>query len=606
VKLSDYLVQYLVDLNVKHVFLVIGGACAILVDAIGKNKNLKYVCTQHEQSAAMAVDAYSRMTQNFGVAVVTSGPGATNLITGICCAYFDSIPCLFIGGQVNIWETKGDKKIRQLGFQETDIIDMVKPITKFAVLVKAPEKIKYYLEKAVYLAKSGRPGPVWLDIPMNVQQAEIDPDTLVGFDPSELGEKPADVAQETIFKILAELKKAKRPVVIAGSGIKLGKAQIDFLEFIKKFRAPVISTWSGVDILPYDHELYIGQFGVYGNRAANFTVQNADLVLSLGSRLDTRQTGGQPKTFARAAKKIVVDIDRGELEKDWVVADLPVCANVKDVLTKLNDSQNETLEFPDWLVKAKEWKQRYPAVLPEFYDQKGSVNSYVFAKTLSEKLQPGAVVVADQGGNLTWTIQAFQVKNGQQLFSAFGNSPMGYALPAAIGAAFARPGEAIICIDGDGGFQMNIQELQTVKYYNLPIKIFILNNHSYGIIKQFQEIYFEGRYTATTPETGYSVPDFIKISEAYGIPTMTISNHQELLGKLDQILEAEGPILCDVILDENQKLIPKLVSVRNTEGRYISRPIEDLSPPLSREELKANMIVKMLDEEKSEKPTEIN
>ncbi|OGN05659.1 MAG: hypothetical protein A2831_00555 [Candidatus Yanofskybacteria bacterium RIFCSPHIGHO2_01_FULL_44_17] len=607
-KLTDYLAQYLVDRGVKDVFLITGGACAHIVDSLGKNKKISYVCMQHEQAAAMAAEAYSRVTQNIGVAVATSGPGATNLITGVCCGYFDSIPMLLITGQVNLWETKGERKIRQLGFQETDIIEIVKPITKFAAIIKDPEQIKYYLDKAFYLAKSGRPGPVWLDIPMNVQHAEIDPKKLKGFQPSELKEPVKTISSATIKKVISAIGKATRPVIIAGAGIKLGKAKKEFATFIKKLGAPVVSTWSGIDILPHNHPLYIGQFGVYGNRAANFTVQNSDLLISLGSRLDTRQTGGQPKTFAREAFKITVDIDKAELDKQWVVADIPVHADVKDFLSEINSSLvSKKIQYnKDWLKRCHAWKQKYPTVLPEYHEQKGSVNSYVFVKALSEKLPSKAIVVADQGGNLTWTIQAFGIKRGQQLFSAFGNSPMGYSLPASIGAAFANRKCPIICLDGDGGFQLNIQELQTIKHNKLPIKIFIMNNRSYGIIKQFQEVYFGARYEATAKETGYSAPNFLKIAKAYGIKTETIRNHGELAAKIKKVLNATGPVVCDVILDESQKLIPKLVAVKTPDGRYISKPIEDMIPLLPREEFHANMVVAPLDDDGKKKSSEIN
>lgn len=605
-KLSDYLAQYLADLNVKHVFLVIGGACAHIVDSIGRNPDLKYICMQHEQAAAMAVDAYSRMTKNFGVATVTSGPGATNLITGVCCAYFDSIPCLFISGQVNEWETKGTRAVRQMGFQDTDIVSIVKTITKYAVMVTDPQEVKYHLDKAVYLAKSGRPGPVWLDIPLNVQHAEINPDALKRFDPKELGGAKQLVSEAVIAQILTSIKSAQRPVVIAGGGIKLGSAKQEFLNFIEKLQAPVVSTWSGIDILPYDHPLYIGQFGVYGNRAANFTVQNSDLLISLGSRLDTRQTGGQPQTFARAAKKIIVDIDQAELNKNWVKADLLINADVKDFFAAVNPKLSSG-DYESWLNKCGGWKSKYPAVQPEFYQQKNSVNSYVFIKALSDKTPEGSVIITDQGGNLTWTVQAWQVKENQELFSDFGNSSMGYALPASIGSSLARPGQDIICIDGDGGFQMNIQELQTVKHYNLPIKMFILNNHSYGIIKQFQEVYFEGRYVATTEDSGYSSPDFIKVAQGYGIETETIANHDELSSKLDKILKTPGPVLVDVHLADDQKLIPKLVAVKSPDGqRYISKPLEDMVPLLPREEFLANMIIRPLADDEQDKPGEVN
>lgn len=610
-KLTDYLAQYLVEQGVKKVFLITGGACAHIVDSLGKNPNIEYVCMQHEQAAAMAADAYARVTKNIGVAVATSGPGATNLITGVCCSYFDSIPTLMITGQVNLWEIRGERNIRQLGFQETDIIKIVRPITKLAETIKDPNDIRYYLEKALYTAKSGRPGPVWLDIPMNVQHAEINPGKLKGFNPDEL--EPPKGTRATpagsIVNTISQIRISKRPVIIAGAGIKLGQAEKEFLRFAEKLKMPIVSTWSGIDILPYDHSLYIGQFGVYGNRAANFAVQNADLILSLGSRLDTRQTGGSPKTFAREAVKIVVDIDEGELNKAWVVADIPINANVKDFLTELNLIIDTSIAFPDfsdWHSTCSRWKEKYPAVLPEYKDQKGSVNSYVFIEALSDKLPSNSIIIPDQGGNLTWTIQAFKIKKGHRLFSAFGNSPMGYAMPAAIGAAFADPAANIICIDGDGGFQMNIQDLQTIKHYNLPIKMFILNNNSYGIIKQFQEVYFEGRYEATVEKTGYSAPDFVKVARAYGISTETILNHSEIDDKLNCVLAAKEAVLCIVRLNESQKLIPKLVAIK-TERGYISKPLEDMIPLLPRDEFRENMIVKPLEDNDSDKKSsEIN
>ena len=608
-KLTDYLANFISGLGVKHPFLIIGGASAHIVDSFGKHSNIDYISMQHEQSASMAADAYARITGKIGVASATSGPGATNLITGVCCSYFDSIPTLMISGQVNVWETKGKKKIRQAGFQETDIIDIVRPITKYSVMITDPEKIRYELEKCVYLATHGRPGPVWIDIPLNVQHAEIDPEKLKNYNPKEETDDNTEISQAIINQVLSVIKSAKRPVIIAGNGIKLSRSKDEFFKFVEKLGMPVVSTWSGIDIMPYEHKLYAGQFGVYGRRGANFTVQNSDLLISLGSRLDTRQTGGQPKTFAREAKKIVVEIDKSELFKDWVEADIPVHADVKDFLKTMNESLKnfDSPNYSEWLFRCKEWKFRYPAVLPEWYEQKDSVNSYVFIKSLSDRLKEGDIIVADQGGNLTWTIQAWEIKKDQELFSAFGNSPMGYALPAAIGAAFARPGQDIYCIDGDGGFQLNIQELQTVVHHNLPIKIFVLNNHSYGIIKQFQEIYFGGRYEGTIPEKGYSMPDFVKVAEAYGIPTVTIANHDELPDKLDKILAMKGPVLIDVLLSDTQKLIPKLVAVRSDAGqRYISKPIEDMVPLLSREEFYANMIVKPLEEGDKDKSSEIN
>lgn len=606
-KLTDYLAQYLVEHGVEKVFLVTGGACAHIVDSLGQNKRISYVCMQHEQAAAMAADAYARVTQNIGVAVATSGPGATNLITGVCCSYFDSIPTLMITGQVNIWESKGQTGVRQIGFQETDIIDIVRPITKFAAFVTEPNKIKYYLDKAIYIAKSGRQGPVWLDIPMNVQQSEIDPNKLEHFDYEELrNEKPEAPTDSLMVDVVNQLGKSSRPVIIAGSGIKLGQAEIQFRELLERFKAPVVSTWSGIDILPHDHPLYIGQYGVCGSRAANFAVQNSDFLLVLGSRLDTRQVGGDPKTFAREAFKVIVDIDQSELNKRRVIPDISIHAHVKDFLIELNYQLKISWHFyfSDWLSKCSKWKEQYPVTLSEYHDQKESVNAYVFTEALSEHLPSNSIIIPDEGGNLTWAIQGFKIKAGHQMFSAFGNSPMGYALPAAIGAAFAEPKANIICLDGDGGFQMNIQDLQTVKHYNLPIKIFILNNNCYGIIKQFQDTYFDFRHEATDEATGYTAPDFVKIARAYGIATETISTHGEINRKLKKIIAAKGPVLCNVVLDKSQKIMPRLAPIKTSDGKFVAKPIEDLTPLLPRKEFRENMIVTPLKEDGDKEPSE--
>lgn len=615
-KLTDYVAQYLVDRGVKKVFLLTGGACAHIVDSLGKNPGIEYVCMQHEQAAAMAADAYSRVTKNIGVAVATSGPGATNLITGVCCSYFDSIPTLMITGQVNLWETKGDKKTRQIGFQETDIINIIRSITKFSVLVKDPNKIRYYLDKAIYIAKSGRPGPVWLDIHMNVQHAEINPKELEIFSPLEVFDPVKSATRKlaldtSIVSIIGRIRFSKRPIIIAGAGIKLGRAESEFLKLIDKLRIPIVSSWSGIDIIPYDHPLYIGQIGVYGSRAANFAIQNSDLLLSLGSRLDTRQTGGQPKTFAREAVKIVVDIDESELNKEWVAADVPINADVKDFLTELNSvlatGTAHCPDLTDWLSLCHKWKEKYPAVLPEYKDQQGSVNPYIFIEKLSEKLPTNSTITIDNGGISVWSIQSLRLKKGQRVITAFGHAPMGYALPAAIGAAFAEPTSNIICIIGDGGLQLAIQELQTIKNYKLPIKILILNNNSYGIIKQFQEVYFEGRYEATVKKTGYTAPNFIKIARAYGINAERITSHAQIDKKLNKILSAKGPVICEVRLDEAQKLIPKLIAIRTPDGKYISKPIEDMAPLLPRDEFKANMIIAPLsDENEKDESNEAN
>lgn len=589
-KLSDYLVEFLAKKGVRHVFQIIGGASVHMVNSLAERNDIDYICVQHEQAGAMAAEAYSRMTKNLGVAMATSGPGMTNLITGIACAYFDSTPVMYITGQVNTFESKQGRKVRQVGFQETDITDIVAPLTKYAVRVTNPKDIRFELEKAFYLAKSGRPGPVLIDIPMDVQRAEIDPNELDGFQPKE---EKSDVdslveVKEKVTKAVALLTKAKRPVVIAGGGIRYADQTEAFMHLIEALGFPVVATWSGIDVVSHDHPLYAGQIGVYGNRGANFTVQNSDCILALGTRLDTRITGGKPETFGRAAKKIVVDIDRAELYKNrGLTPDIGICANVQDVLPVfLGIAKRARMpDVADWKKRTQEWKKKYPSVLPEWRARKTNVDPYVFVETLSNLLDLRATVITDCGANLTWTIQAFHVRPGQRLFSAMGNSPMGYSLAASIGSSIALGKKQIICLIGDGGFQINIQELETMAHYRLPIKVFILNNHSYGIIKQFQDTYFDSRYEATTPKTGYGVPDFVKIAKAYGLATETIRNHREMQKKIRAVLEKKSPVICDVILPDDAKIIPKLA---------FGKPIEELSPELPRKEFLTNMLIPTL------------
>lgn len=615
-KLSDYIIHFLADRGVKKIFVVTGGACAHIVDSIGqvsKIRDIDYVCVQHEQAGAMAAEAYSRTTGVPGVAVATSGPGAVNLISGICCAYFDSIPALFLCGQVNISELKGESGVRQIGFQETDIVGMVQSITKYAHLVTEPEKIRYHLEKAFFEAEHGRPGPVLLDIPMNVQHSDVNPETLEGFIPPDAAvTTPHDTLTAQIREVITLLQQAERPVIIAGGGIKFAKAKKEFREVVEMLSVPVATSWSALDLIGHDDPLCIGQYGVYGNRGTNFCVQNADVIIAIGSRLDTRQTGGQGQTFARGAKKVIVDIDANELFKERhiptrVKPDVAIHADAKDFLIALRAALPgvQLQSFALWKAHCQEWIKKYPAVLPEWHQHQGSVNAYAFVKTLAEELAETDIIIPDEGGNLVWTMQAFEVKDGQQLFSAFAHSPMGYALPAAIGAAFGTDKQKrIICIDGDGGFQLNIQELQTIRNYDLPIKMFILNNRGMAIMKQFQEVYFEGRYEASG--RGYSWPNFARVAEAYGIPALTVYNHDDMRAKIQNALHMNGPVLCDVMVDPAQKLIPKLIADRDAEGRYISKPLEDMAPFLPREEFYANMLIEPLEGRGEKKSSEIN
>lgn len=595
-KCSDYIAEFLARAGVRDVFLVTGGAIAHVVDSVGerarKKGDIAYQCVVHEQAAAMAVETYSRLTKKIGVAMATSGPGATNLITGVCGCWFDSIPGLFITGQVNLSETTSaaESSPRQVGFQETDIVSIMKPIVKFARRVENARDIRRILEEAIKTAFVGRPGPVLIDIPVNIQTADVDPTKLPRFTGSILGGKEESAAQlaKKVKQMNSLLKKAKRPLIVLGGGIRIADAQKAALSLIARINAPTAVSWSGFDLLPYAHALNVGHIGVYGSRSANFAVQNTDLVIAIGSRLDTRQTGGNLGSFARGAKRVMVDIDHNEIEKGRGLSiDIGINADAGKFLETFRMVAKKEIypRWADWHRRVREWKAKYRD--PEdLGDKKASpMNAYPFLRKLSDALPSGEVIVANEGGNLVWTMQSFRIKKDQRLISTFGNSPMGYSFPAAIGAAFARKGKRIICIDGDGGFQPNLQELQTVRYYDLPIKIFIMNNESMGIIKQFQDQYFGSRYHASSPEHGYLAPDFVRIAEAFGIPALRIRSLAKADSVIKKALAMKGPVLVDVRINPKQRLSPKL---------EFGRPLEDMSPYLNRRELEEAMIVPIL------------
>ncbi len=592
---ADYILKFLISKNVNNVFLITGGAISFVVDAFSRNKKIKYTCVAHEQAAAMMADAYSRVDKGFGATMVTSGPGAQNLITGIACSWFDSVPVIHISGQVNSFElssaNKTTKKVRQVGFQETDIVSIVKPITKFAYQLKKPNEIKYILEKAFYLSNQGRPGPVLIDIPMDFQRVKINPNKIKSFKAPK--KKINHQIVSNVYRVKALLNKSKRPILILGGGVRMSKSVNQLEKFLKNIDLPIVTTWSGLDTMDYRDKKYIGCIGVYGSRAANFAVQNSDLVLNFGSRLDTRITGGKPETFARSAKIVSIDIDIHELNKKRGL----------DIYLKINEDLNNFLSTfnskfkgfkfsasSHWKSICQEWKLKYPNVQSSYCDQRNYVNPYCFIDRLSSKLNKRDIVLTDDGGHLTWTIQAFKVKKGQRVLSAFGNSPMGYAFPAALGASLANKKKRIICIDGDGSIQINIQELQTMVANNLPIKLFIINNDGYGIIKQFQELYLNKRYEASISSKGVTNPNFKKISNAYGINYSEIKNNKQIDKILNKILNSKKPEFVNVIIDPNQKIIPKL---------QFGKPIEDLSPLLPRLEFKKNMIIPTLKENSS-------
>lgn len=597
-KLSDYIFSFIAGLGVKEVFAVCGGAAMHLVDSLGTNEDLEYIATHHEQAAAMAAEGYARISGRPGVALVTSGPGGTNAITGVCGAWIDSIPTIFISGQVTSDTLSGGTGLRQFGIQEIDITRLVKPITKYSVTITDPTMIKYHLEKAAYLATTGRPGPVWLDIPLDIQSKLINTDELISFNPEEVKQH----SQHGLLKIQVSeciklLQKAKRPVIICGYGIRLAGAEKEYYQLVERLKIPVISSWTTSDLIPTSHEFYIGRSGIMGDRAGNFTVQNSDLLLIIGSRMSVPQAGYNYKTFARETKKIIVDIDEAELKKPSIKIDIPVHADAKEFIVELLQQLNGKkifLKNNEWLQRCQDWKLKYPVVLPEYKEYREAVNSFYFIDVLSEKLGNDAVVVTDMGTSFTCTMQTFMTKAGQRLFTSSGHASMGFGLPGAIGACFASGKRKTICISGDGGLQMNIQELQTIVHYKLPLILFVLNNGGYLTIKLMQQNHF-GRYVGSDKNSGLSCPDIIKVATAYGLKTGRIANNDELHDKIDYILAEPGPFVCEIIMREDQPLIPRVSSLKKPDGTIVSKPLEDMYPFLSREEFFENMIVKPIE-----------
>ncbi len=587
-KLSDYVAKYLADQGIGHVFAISGGASLHLIHSIEDTPGIDFICPAHEQAGAMAADAYARVTRGLGVAVATSGPGATNMITGICCAYYDSVPVIYITGQVSTFRSKRDTGVRQVGFQETDIVDICKPITKYAVQVSDALKIKYELEKACYLAKSGRPGPVLLDIPDNLQREEIDPSTLESFVPPEEKQSTRDLGAD-IDRCVELIKSANRPVIILGWGVRLAGADEEAIKMAKLLGFPVAPTWAVADILPADDPLLIGTFGTHGIRHANFAVQNADMILAIGTRLDTKATGSPANTFARGAKKIVVDVDPNELNKFGrfgLGIDIPINADAKKFIKLVNQriGTNNTRDVSDWLNKISDWKRRYP-ICPQKYYKEEDVNPYVFVKTLSKVAEEGESIFVDTGCTLAWMMQAFDFKKGQRLYHDWNNTAMGWALPASIGASFALKGKRVVCVTGDGSLQMNIQELATVIRHQLPIKIILIDNKGYSMIQQTQDQWLDAKYLASSIEGGLAFPDFAKVAEAYGFKIVTISKNKDLDAGLKETMDFDGPVFCTVKIDSEHRVIPQV---------KFGRPNEDTEPLLDRDEFIENMIVSPL------------
>ncbi len=602
IKLSDYVMNFVAAQGVTDVFMLPGGGCMHLVESLGSHPKLKYVCNLHEQASAIAADAYAQYHNRLGVALVTTGPGGTNAITGVAGSWLDSIPVLVLSGQVKRADLCEGKGVRQMGFQEIPIVKLVQPVTKYAAVIMEPESIRYHLEKAVFLAKAGRPGPVWIDIPLDVQAAMIDESGLKGFDPASEGLAKKPVAPDLdlqVKRILQLLGKAKRPVVLAGNGIRLANGLELFERAVRALGIPVLLTWKAIDFLSDDDPLYVGRPGAIGQRGANFALQNADFVLSIGARLDHGQTGYSHVNFARGAVKVMVDVDGSEINKMEMLLAERVVTDARDFLNELLvQSTRSPVSAPaTWVARCKDLQRQYPLITQDNWGRTDAVDLYVLVDVLSELMTSQDLLIPGSSGQCSeLTMQAFKVKRGQRIFNTEGLGPMGFGLPAAIGGCVASGGRKTICLDGDGGVQMNIQELETLHRLQLPVKLFILNNQGYGSIRISQKNYFKGHYVASDTSSGLTLPDLCKVATAYGLPTCRLTGNEGIRDLVREILAAPGPFVCDVVVPKDQPTSPKLSSFQKKDGSMGSKPLEDLWPFLDREEFRKNMIIPPLEE----------
>lgn len=599
IRVADYIADFLHNtLGIKDVFLVTGGGAMFLNDGIAKHKELNGIFNHHEQASAMAAVAYAKYKNSYAVAMTTSGCGATNAITGLLDAWQDNTPVIFLSGQVKRKETLHNSplSLRQLGVQEANIIPIVSSITNYSVMVNSPEEIAYHLEKAAYLAKNGRPGPVWIDVPQDVQGATIDSSALRHFDPSEIKNNFKTVADlSELNTVLDLISKAKRPIVIAGNGIRLGDAMDELKKFANAFQIPVTTSYLGIDLIASDDPLYVGRLGIKGDRAGNFAVQNADLVIALGTRLAVALTGFEYALFAREAKLVVVDIDPVEHQKNTVKIDYFINSDVKNFLHEVNTQNAPACDRNEWVGKCQYWRDNWPVTLKE-YEKNPKINMYTFIDHVNKFLGFETAVVADAGSAYYVTAQALKIKDQQRYITSGAQADMGFTLPASIGVSIAKEKGDVVAITGEGSFQMNLQELQTIVQNKLPIKLFIWNNNGYLSIRTTQKKFFEGRIMGTEEATGISFPEAEKIAFAYGIPFFLATEVDELDKILEQVFAIPGPVLCEIICPEDQEVIPTVSSAKRADGTMVSKPIEDMYPFLDRDEFAQQMIIKPIDE----------
>lgn len=619
VKVSTYVSEFLVSHGITHAFTVTGGGAMHLNDSLGHQAGLTCVYNHHEQACAIAAESYARIHNKIAALCVTTGPGGTNAMTGVVGGYLDSIPMLVLSGQVRYDTTARSTglKLRAMGDQEFDITKSAAAMTKYCEMVTDPMRIRYCLEKAFYVAKEGRPGPCWLDIPLDVQAAFIDPETLLGFDPAaETVSLTPHITPAQVEEVLTRIRTAKRPVFYAGNGIRLSGGYEAFRQVVQRLGIPVVTGWDSIDAIEDENPLYTGRGGIMGDRAGNFAVQNADLVFSVGNRLSIRQVGYNWKTWAREAYVIMNDVDGEELKKPTLHVDLPIWGDAKELLEQMEQRLDEmkqdgtiagdTLyEGAKWLARCTQWKQDYPVVLQKHYEDQNHTNVYAFIRELSSRLAPGQITVVGNGSACVVGSHAYVIKKNQRFIINSAIASMGYDLPAAIGAAVAQYGDQalygrargknlqdIILVTGDGSIQMNIQELQTIIHHKMPIKIFVINNEGYHSIRQTQTNLFEQHFVGIGPQSGdLSFPDLSRLAPAYGYPYFSCDGNDRLAEVLNQVLAADGPVLCEIFVSTEQNFEPKSATKRLEDGTLFSPPLEDLGPFLDREEFYGNMII---------------
>lgn len=585
IKLSDYVFRFLEEKGINQAFMLPGGGAMHLDDSIGKSK-IEYVCFLHEQGAAIAAEAYAQHTNTPGLVLVTSGPGATNAITGVTAGWIDSTPMIIISGQSKRSDLVGDKGVRQIGSQEVQIVPMVTPITKYAVQVLEPTRIRYHLEKAYHEATTGRPGPVWLDIPLDVQAVMLDENALEGYMPQDRGEKSVD---NELGEILSLLEEAKKPLVLAGNGIKLAGGTELLYKLLDRTRIPVQTTWKTIDMFGENEALYAGHPGIMGDRGANLILQEADLILSIGCRLDTSVTAFNDKNFGKNAKKVIVDIDENEIKRMEVDKEVTVACDAKvflqQLLAQLEERQDTLLTadrksiWEQWAGYCREKRKKYPIITKEHGEAEGYVSAYYFIGKLCEQLREDDVIVPESsGGAGEITYQAFRLKRGQKMKNAAGLGSMGFGLPYAIGSCIANNGRRTILINGDGAFQLNIQELETLHRLKLPVKMFIWSNEGYASIRSMQRNNFDGHYVASDRGSGLTMPDICSVAAAYGFRTLCIHNNAELDAHLAEIMENDEPLLCELKVLPEETVSPRVKAIVGENGKMMSGPLEKMWP----------------------------